>query len=187
MFLLLVASSLYNGILGDLNRRTQCSNPLTVLQVTIELSKNGFLQREGRKGSFLLPDFKNWSHHALYIWRLCHCPLLYDCLVIQAGWKGWFDSTSCLGQSAEMLGTDACFSSVCHGMERWCETGQGLSNNTRPYFWDTRWNLIKFLNQFWSWWFKNNITMIDSSSNCFFSEQQPNDYIKKLQKKLFFC
>lgn len=70
---------------GDLNRRAQCSNPLKVLQVAIELSKNGFLQREGKKGSFLLPVFKNWSHHALYIWRFCHCPLLYDCLVIQAG------------------------------------------------------------------------------------------------------
>lgn len=115
-----------------------------------------------------------------------HCPLLYGCLVIQAGWKGWFDSTSCLGQGAEMLGTEACISSVYHGMERWCETGQGLRNNTRPYFWDTRWKLIKFLNHFWSWWFKNRTKLwLIVPATAFFLNSSQKTILKRYRRNCF--
>lgn len=61
---------------GALNRRAQSSKPLELLQVAAGLSKNGFLPREGRKGRFLLLNFENGSHCALYTWRPRHCPLL---------------------------------------------------------------------------------------------------------------
>lgn len=41
-------------VLGPLNRKAECSNPLKLAQMAVELSKKGFLQREGIKGSLLL-------------------------------------------------------------------------------------------------------------------------------------
>ena len=73
---------------GALNRRAQDSKPLKLLQVAGELSKNVFLPQEERKGRFLLLNFKNGSHSALYTWRLRHCALLHGGWVNQAGRKG---------------------------------------------------------------------------------------------------
>lgn len=137
------------AVLGSLNRRAECSNPLKLVQMAVELSKKGFLQREGIKGSFLL-SFKIGAT------MLCTFGSSIPVRCYMIIWQPrQVDRVSLIPQAVLVIVTKRLAQMavpVLFTME-WKETlklGKNSETTQCHPSWTARWKLIKFLRQFWS-------------------------------------